>query len=80
MLNSFVNFSTAALVTKKYRADIIVIGGSKLYAFVLILLSYLSASWLRFFLSFCLFRDRSSRLSEIEKFLFNFRYTDRFIR
>src|SRR6266498_5180198 len=47
-LNSFVNFFTAALVIGGYRADIIVIKGSKLCAFVLTLLSYLSTSWLKF--------------------------------
>src|SRR6266536_6445750 len=47
-LNSFVNFSTAALVVGGYRADIIVIRGSKLCASALTLSSYLSTSWLRF--------------------------------
>ena len=43
-LNSFVNFSIAALVVGGYRADIIVIESSKFYASTLILLSYLSTS------------------------------------
>src|SRR6266536_6615983 len=47
-LNSSVNFSIAALVTKRYRADIIIIEDSKLCVFVLTLLSYLLMSWLRF--------------------------------
>ena len=47
-LNSFVNFSTAALVIEEYRANIIVIKDSKLYASALTLLSYLSINWLRF--------------------------------
>ena len=34
----------------------------------------------KIFLFFYLLRDRNSRLSEIEKFLLNFRYIDRFIR
>ncbi len=48
MLNSFVNFSIVALVAGGYRADIIIIGGSKLYTSTLTLLLYLSTSWLRF--------------------------------
>ncbi len=48
MLNFSVNFSTAALVIKRYRAYIIVIEGSKLYTSALTLSSYLSMSWLRF--------------------------------
>ena len=51
-LNSFVNFFIAALVAGEYRADIIIIGGSKFYASALTLLSYLSMSWLRFFYFF----------------------------
>src|SRR6266536_5141349 len=51
-LNSSVNFSTAALVAGGYRADVTVIGGSKLCASTLTLLSYLSTSWLK---SSCLF-------------------------
>jgi len=47
-LNSFVNFFTAALVVREYRADIIIIGDSKLCISILILSSYLSISWLRF--------------------------------
>src|SRR6266498_4368670 len=47
ILNSSVNFSTVALVAGEYRADIIVIGGSKFCAFTLTLLSYLSTSWLK---------------------------------
>ena len=47
VLNFSVNFSTAALVIKGYRADITAIKNSKLYASALILLSYLSTSWLR---------------------------------
>ena len=48
VLNFSVNFSTAALVIEGYRADIIVIGDSKLCASALTLLSYLLTSWLRF--------------------------------
>ncbi len=51
-LNFSVNFSTVALVVGGYRADVIVIGGSKLCVSVLTLLLYLLTSWLR---SFCLF-------------------------
>ncbi len=51
-LNSSVNFSTAALVVERYRANIIVIEDSKFYAFILTLLSYLSMSQLRFFYLF----------------------------
>ncbi len=51
-LNSFVNFSIAALVTGGYRADITVTKDSKFYVSTLILLSYLLISWLR---SSCLF-------------------------
>ncbi len=47
-LNFSANFSIAAFVVKGYRADIIVMGGSKLCASTLTLLSYLSTSWLRF--------------------------------
>src|SRR6266511_2603907 len=47
ILNSFVNFFTAALVAGEYRANIIVIEGLKLCIFTLILLLYLSMSWLR---------------------------------
>ncbi len=47
-LNSFVNFFIAALVIRGYRADIIIIKNSKLYASALTLLSYLSTNWLRF--------------------------------
>ncbi len=52
ILNSFVNFSIVALVVGGYRANIIIIKDLKFYASVLILSSYLSISWLRFF---CLF-------------------------
>src|SRR6266498_4570673 len=51
-LNFFVNFFTASLVVGGYRADIIVIEGLKFCASVLILLSYLSTSWLKFFYLF----------------------------
>src|SRR6266487_6749181 len=51
-LNSSVNFSTAALVTGEYRADIIIIKGSKLCVSALSLSSYLLTSWLRFFYLF----------------------------
>ena len=64
MLNSFVNFFTAALVVGGYRADVIVIGGSKFYVFVLILLSYLSTSWLR---SFCLFIYSGTEIVDLIK-------------
>ena len=47
ILNSSVNFSTAAFIIGGYRADIIVIKDSKFYISTLILLSYLSISWLR---------------------------------
>ena len=47
MLNSSINFSIAALVIREYYAEITVIGGSKLCASTLTLLSYLSTSWLR---------------------------------
>src|SRR6266498_699644 len=52
VLNSFVNFFIVALMAGGYRADIIVIGGSKLCVFILTLLSYLSMNWLRFFYFF----------------------------
>src|SRR6266498_5007053 len=51
-LNFSVNFFTAALVAGEYRADIIVIGGSKFCASALTLLSYLLTNWLRFFYLF----------------------------
>ncbi len=47
ILNSFVNFSTAALVVGGYRADIIIIEDSKFCASILTLLLYLLTSWLR---------------------------------
>ena len=47
VLNFSVNFSIVALVVGGYRADVIVIGDSKLCASALILLSYLSTSWLK---------------------------------
>src|SRR6266498_4457117 len=52
ILNSSVNFSTAAFVVGGYRADIIVTRDSKLYTSALTLSSYLSMSWLRFFYLF----------------------------
>src|SRR6266498_1353148 len=52
VLNFFVNFFIVTLVVGGYRADIIVIGGSKFCASALILLSYLLTSWLKFFCFF----------------------------
>ncbi len=48
VLNSSVNFSTAAFVVGRYRADTIVIKDSKLCVSTLTLSSYLSTNWLRF--------------------------------
>ena len=48
ILNSFVNFSTAALVVGEYRANIIIIKNSKFCVSALTLSSYLSTSWLKF--------------------------------
>ena len=53
VLNSSVNFFTAALVVGGYRVNVIVIGDSKFYVFALTLLSYLSMSWLRSYLFVC---------------------------
>ncbi len=52
VLNFSVNFFIVALVIGGYRADIIIIGDSKFYVFVLTLLSYLLTNWLRFFCFF----------------------------
>ncbi len=55
ILNSSVNFSTAALVAGGYRANTTITKNSKLCVSALTLLLYLSTSWLKFsYLFVCL--------------------------
>ncbi len=72
MLNFSVNFFIVALVIKGYRADIIVIKGSKLCASALTLLSYLSMSWLRFSYFFVCLRTEVAGLVKSRNFYLTF--------
>src|SRR6266498_549914 len=72
VLNFFVNFFTAALVVGGYRADIIIIEGSKFCVFVLILLSYLLMSWLRFSYLFICSETEVTGLVKLRNFCLTF--------